>query len=93
MIFQVNEKDGDSCDRRGVIDYGERVWGSCGEKTICIRNNGFATVPLRLAIMSVSMMSVSIMSTHLYFDDTYVVVDCMIQINWLVNRDVSGSRF
>ncbi|XP_053402304.1 uncharacterized protein LOC123548511 isoform X2 [Mercenaria mercenaria] len=48
----VNEKAGEGCEKRNVIDYGEIVWGSCGEKTICIRNNGLATVPLRLAIMS-----------------------------------------
>lgn len=48
----VNEKAVDVCEKPGVIDYGEIVWGSCREKTICIRNNGLATVPLRLAIMS-----------------------------------------
>lgn len=79
----MNEKAGESSDRRGIIDYGEIVWGSCGEKTICIRNNGLATVPLRLAIMSVSMKFACV-----FFHDTYVIVFVVVymkQFIWLVN--------
>ncbi|XP_052232648.1 uncharacterized protein LOC127845662 isoform X2 [Dreissena polymorpha] len=43
-----------SCDdgQCNSVDFGELLWGSCGEKTICIQNMGQATVPLRLAITS-----------------------------------------
>ncbi|XP_060568181.1 centrosomal protein of 192 kDa-like isoform X2 [Ruditapes philippinarum] len=50
--ISVKEKTKEDCGKRSSIDFGEMVWGSCGEKTIFIRNNGLATVPLRLAIMS-----------------------------------------
>jgi hypothetical protein len=56
----VKEKTKEDCGKRSSIDFGEMVWGSCGEKTIFIRNNGLATVPLRLAIMSVSMVIFSL---------------------------------
>ena len=33
---------------------GELSWGMVREKTVCLRNQGHAKVPLRLAIVSVS---------------------------------------
>ena len=47
--------------RHCVIKYpfGELSWGMVREKTVCIRNQGHAKVPLRLAIGSVSIPLVS----------------------------------
>ena len=42
-------------EQRDSVDFGEMVWGACKERTICIQNMGHATVPLRLAITSVSI--------------------------------------
>ena len=35
--------------------FGELSWGMVREKTVCLRNQGHAKVPLRLAIVSVSI--------------------------------------
>ena len=39
--------------------FGELSWGMVREKTVCLRNQGHAKVPLRLAIVSVSIPLVS----------------------------------
>ena len=39
--------------------FGELSWGMVREKTVCLRNQGHAKVPLRLAIVSVSFHLVS----------------------------------
>ena len=39
--------------------FGELTWGMVREKTVCSRNQGLGKVPLRLAIVSVSIPLVS----------------------------------
>ena len=39
--------------------FGELSWGMVREKTMCLRSQGHAKVPLRLAIVSVSIPLVS----------------------------------
>ena len=53
-MLQVSCEDDDGS---GVLPFGELSWGMCKEKTISLQNHGLATVPLRLAIVSVSSFS------------------------------------
>ncbi|KAL4232237.1 hypothetical protein ACF0H5_009811 [Mactra antiquata] len=48
----VYEKDCDEDNNKQTVNFGGVVWGTCREKTICIRNMGLSTVPLRLALIS-----------------------------------------